>query len=281
MTAPKSPTVAHHRSTRAEIFERDVDAQSLVDVLRAAGRRNWTILADCIERCRGASIACAGWRSSPEAAFASTGRYRCKTIACPACGVGMWRTAVKKALDRFHGVNVEDLSLVTIAGPDVIDMETVRTSVRKLRRSLRDLRDAEAEKRSTWRGVRIAGLVDLIPGKGVESLAVQPVARLLVHHPGVPRSGVERVVQEWSVGSGRDVGVQPYREDAFVGSPPGIGLQMALRAAVVGTLFEWGRGMEPLRIAVGSQRSGLIGQSEVGRKGQEATAFREPMPMAF
>lgn len=88
-------------------------------------------------------------------------------------------------------------------------------------------------------------------------------------------------MQDRFAGSGRDVDVGPHRKDAFWGCPSGTGLPLACRAAVVGTLFEWGRGVEPLRVAVGPQRSGLLGQPRVSQKGQWATPFREPMPVTF
>lgn len=193
----------------------------------------------------------------------------------------MWRKAIRTTLDRFHDANAHDLSIVTVTGSFVTDMDAVRVGVRKLRRSLRDLRDAQAAKRASWRDVRIAGLVDLKPTGDHGAFLVEPVVRLLVHHPGVPRRVVEWATRNWFSGSGRDVGVEAWLGDACWGSVPGAAPPITWRASVVATLFEWHRGLEPLRIAVGPQRSGLIRRSEVGRKGQGATFFREPMPVAF
>lgn len=195
----------------------------------------------------------------------------------------MWRRATRTALCRFHDAAVHDLSLVTIAGSYATDMEAVRIEVRRIRRSLRDLRDATAEKRSSWRGVRIAGVVELLPCGNHGPLLVRSVAGLLVHHPRVARRRIERVMQEWFSGSGRDVDVGPYRADAFVGSSPGTGLPLPWRAAVGAALFEWGRGLEPLRVAIGPQccfcpRANPAAQWVAHGR---ATAFREPMPVVF
>ena len=193
----------------------------------------------------------------------------------------MWRKAVSKTLHRFRDVDVADLSLVTITGSHAKDMEAMRVEVRRMRRSLRDLRDAQAERRPWWRDVRIAGLADLMPAGDHGAFLVQPVARLLVHHPRVPRSSVERVMRDWFAGSGRDVDVGRYREDAFWGLPPGVGLPMPWRAAVVATLFVWHRGMEPLRVAVGAQGSGIGRVVGDVSRGQGTAPIREPMPIAF
>lgn len=268
------------RSTRAEILARALDVQRLVDELKKAQQRNWTILANCIERCHAASVHRAGWRSSSEAMSGTVGRYRCKTIACPGCGAGMWRKAVRKTLDRFHDVDAEDLTVATIAGPQATDMDAVRVEVRRMRRSLRDLRDAQAERRPWWRDVRIAGLADLMPAGDHGAFLVQPVARLLVHHPRVPRSSVERVMRDWFAGSGRDVDVGRYREDAFWGLPPGVGLPMAWRAAVVAALFEWHRGTEPFRVAVGAQRQSAQSYAAGREDGRMHRAdHTQPMPV--
>jgi hypothetical protein len=275
MSTPMSFAVLHHRSTRAEILARDVDVQRLVDELKKAQQRNWTILADCIERCRASSMERATWRASTEAVSGTTGRYRCKTLACSACGTGMWRRAIRTIFERFHDADFEHLSVVTITGSSAPDMEAVRTSVRKLRRTLRDLRDAQAEKRASWREVQFAGLVDVIPARDDGPLLVQPVVRLLVHHPHVPWSGVERAMRDWFAGSGSEVEVSRYGPGAFVGSPPGTGLPMPWRAAVVGRLFEWHRGTEPLRVAVGPQGCDRLGHD---RKAQ-VQRYVAPMPV--
>lgn len=283
MTAPMSFTVQRHRSTRAEILARDVEVQNLVLELRRSERRNWDILAECIERCHAASFARTAWRSSSEVSSGATGRYRCKTLACPSCGAGIWRKAINKTLCGFHDTDANDLSIVTVAGSCVTDMEAVRVEVRRMRRSLRDLRDAQAEKRALWREIRIAGLVNLMPVPGHGAFLVQPVARLLVHHRHVPRSSVERVMRDRVVGSGRDVDVRPYREVEFVSSPPGVGLPVASRAVVVAVLFEWGRGTEPFRIAVGPQGRSRSGAYPMARPvlDERAAVLREPMPIVF
>jgi hypothetical protein len=66
-----------------------------------------------------------------------------------------------------------------------------------------------------------------------------------------------------------------------MGSPPGAGLLMPWRASIVGKLFEWGRGMEPLRVAVGPQRLGTPFIASAREGGSTKRRWFEPMPVVF
>lgn len=129
-----------------------------------------------------------------------------------------------------------------------------------------------------------------------------PHAHVVCHHPGVSRANLERVLMDAYPGA-RRVDVASFHEDlpaedsaanitgyalkfrfsglSIIGEEP---WPMRWRALVLGALFEWRRGLEPLRVAIGRQAasaSGLHVESHHLAAEQRRVTEHEPMPFVI
>jgi len=150
--------------------------------------------------------------------------YTCRSAACTWCRGslvrGWWR-----GMRQWPTETVSSLAILQVhPSPSLGD------AVRRLRRSLRDVRDRMARHSERWRDVCLAGLVG---GDGV--------ALVLVSHAGLDRGEVlDALCRRWP-----DVEVKGLeQEEPTVAMSPG-------DAADLG---ETHRGIEPLRVVIMPQR---------------------------
>lgn len=163
--------------------------------------------------------------------------WRCRAPGCAACR----RTLARRWWQAFDAwITRSETSLAII--PVVCDPIS---AARKLRKSLRDVRDRAARRDCRWRAVAMAGLVD-----GDRAL-------ILLQHPGIDW------MRLWTV-------LERRSPDVVLTNPGSVEPTSALTVEAAAALARRRRGIEPVRIIVLPQViAPAVGQDH----------WDEPMPM--
>ena len=209
------------RTNRAAFSEREAQHTELVAELSTLGD---DVSVDLAERL----LHCQMERRARAKAFAETKRpvmgwpYRCKSIACWACRraiMAKWRS---RAEGLFANADSEDCSYITILLARIGELSALPDVIKKLRRDVRNVRDAMARKSPSWNALSVMGHIELdalaetdVPLLGSRRRAVVPRlpavggrpdtmfwlphAHLSVHHPHVGREYLRHALtDQWA-----------------------------------------------------------------------------------
>lgn len=229
------------RSTRARLEIAEGQQREVLDVLRRLG-------ADEM----GARIArCQSMRTSRRGG-PGIWPWRCRSPGCWACR----RTRVAS---EWHALlaaaSVPGISTTAITLPLHRSCESLRCSVRALRRALRDARDHAAGYDRRWRRFAFAGL------------ASSEQAWVLCWHHGISRGEIERVFRRRWPGAQAKATEEVHDEVADCNLSTGDAVALAL----------YRRGIEPLRIRIGPMQGAVTGRHVDARRPMRS----QPLPILF
>lgn len=159
------------RRTRAEITTAADQQAAVVEALRGVKCND---VATRLQRCMTARLARRG-----DVTAARTWGFRCGKAGCSWCSRQWCHRAWRTCLRWGRGLGQRSLVMVPLPHQP----GSLQNAVKKLRRSLRDVRDHEAEANRRWLAVGMGGVV------------VGDAAWLVVIHPRVDRQGIERVLR--------------------------------------------------------------------------------------
>lgn len=218
-----SSDLATSRATHAQLLGRERQDAALVAELRNSNSPLQVDLADRMERCSADRARLRGRRRQPDLTdVVSHGPpWTCKTTACTACRKRHHvRPNQKKVFRRWDKINPDNAwcSLATIHLGRLEEIHDIRPLVLTFRRALRDLRRG----RPAWNDFEVSGVVEvdllheyeipfllsdraeLLPtlpkiGSNGSGMMWLPHAHLAIHHPGVDRAQVRKVLKaEWT-----------------------------------------------------------------------------------
>lgn len=200
------------------MLEMEAGLDRLIAELCALGDDTSLDLASRLNRCQTE-------RRARAAHLTQTGRYpavwpyRCHSSACWSCRRAILRTWRERASLRFAEADNEDTALITLSLARLGDLCDLPAVVNKLRRDLRNMRDAMAGRSAAWGSVMMMGFVELdavdpeevvllgggrraaipslpaIGGQPDETLWI-PHAHLCVHHPHIDRRCIRQAFEE-------------------------------------------------------------------------------------
>lgn len=191
------------RSTRAFLMDAEQHQSAVIDTLVATGDDDLGMrLARCqLERKHRQT----GWPS------------RCQSSGCWACR----RTVVRRWWRGFR-IWLDDaatsLAVIPLDGGPI-------TAIRKLRKSLRDVRDRAAQRDRRWQGIAMAGVLS------------DDHLLLLVQHAGISRAAT------WSM-------LEPRWPDIVFGDIGNTELSTWLTVEDAASLARRRRGIEPIRVVI-------------------------------
>jgi hypothetical protein len=169
------------RSIRAIIRENESKLCSLISELKMFGDDVSFDLAYRLEQCQSERRA----RSSALPSFGWP--FRCRSAACWACRrpiISKWQD---RARNLFSGRVSEDCSFATIMLARCGTLYPLHNVVMKLRRDLRNIRDALARRNQTWNSMSLIGHIELDAIEQTDFSLLPPDRRSLI--PKLPMVG--------------------------------------------------------------------------------------------